>query len=157
MIIMTNVLHHLKAPVEFLRNAHAKMKPGGTVVAVEPYFSALSRFIYKYLHYEPVDFRIAAPLLDERTGPLSAANQAIPYLVFFSGRGWDGELRASYTFDAREADYFTGLSYFLTGGIHHRFPIPARLYRGLHAIDLRLSRLFPRLCASFFVLRLRVR
>jgi SAM-dependent methyltransferase len=157
MIILTNVLHHLKAPVEFLRKAHAKMKPGGRIVAVEPYFSWLSWFIYKYLHYEPVDFSITAPALDERSGPLSSANQALPYLVFFSDRGWDRELHSTYLFDVREADYFTGLSYFLTGGIHHRFPIPAGVYRGLHAIDLRLSRLFPRLWASFFILRLEAR
>ena len=42
MMIMTNVLHHLKAPVEFLLKARAKMKPGGTVVIVEPYFSTVS-------------------------------------------------------------------------------------------------------------------
>ena len=157
MMIMTNVLHHLKAPVEFLLKARAKMKPGGTVVIVEPYFSTVSRFIYKYLHYEPTDFSVGAPELDERAGPLSAANQALPYLVFFSDRGWDRPLRAAYEFDVREAGYFTGLSYFLTGGIHHRFPIALRIYRGLHAFDLWLSRLFPRLYASFFILRLKAR
>ena len=37
-ITLTNVLHHLKSPIDFLNAAAAKLKPGGKVIATEPYF-----------------------------------------------------------------------------------------------------------------------
>ena len=38
-ITLTNVLHHLKSPIAFLNRAAAKLKPGGKVIATEPFFS----------------------------------------------------------------------------------------------------------------------
>src|SRR4029453_11009195 len=55
-ITLTNVLHHLKSPSVFLNSAAAKLKSRGKVIATEPFFSALSTLIYKYLHHEPVVF-----------------------------------------------------------------------------------------------------
>src|ERR1700757_1113891 len=57
-ISLTNVLHHLKSPIAFLNRAASKLKPGGKVIATEPFFSVISTLIYKYLHYEPVVFGI---------------------------------------------------------------------------------------------------
>ena len=37
-ITLTNVLHHLKSPIDFLNAAAAKLKPGGKVIATEPLF-----------------------------------------------------------------------------------------------------------------------
>ena len=39
-ITLTNVLHHLKSPIAFLNRAASKLKPGGKVIATEPFFSA---------------------------------------------------------------------------------------------------------------------
>ena len=64
-ITLTNVLHHLKSPIEFLNHAATKLKSGGKVIATEPFFSVLSTPIFKYLHHEPVDFRISEPELGE--------------------------------------------------------------------------------------------
>ena len=57
-IALTNVLHHLRDPIDFLNKAAIKLKPGGKIIAVEPYFSSLSTFIFKYLHHEPVDLNV---------------------------------------------------------------------------------------------------
>src|SRR5947199_3751392 len=54
-ITLTNVLHHLKSPITFLNRAAGKLKPGGKVIATEPFFSVLSTLIFKYVHHEPVD------------------------------------------------------------------------------------------------------
>ncbi|MGE5209130.1 MAG: class I SAM-dependent methyltransferase, partial [Alphaproteobacteria bacterium] len=51
-ITLTNVLHHLKNPIAFLNAAANKLKPGGKVVATEPFFSLLSTPIFRYLHHE---------------------------------------------------------------------------------------------------------
>jgi len=64
-ITLTNVLHHLKSPIAFLKRAVKKLKSGGKVIATEPFFSVLSTVIFKYLHHEPVDFQISQPELGE--------------------------------------------------------------------------------------------
>jgi SAM-dependent methyltransferase len=153
-ITLTNVLHHLKSPIAFLNRAASKLKPGGKVIATEPFFSVLSTPIFKYLHHEAVDFRISEPELGEVWGPLETANIALPWLIFFRRHDWLQRLNDN--FDAASACIrpFSALSYMATGGISHRLPIPRLLYRIFFPIDLAFSRYFPRLCASFFTITL---
>ena len=87
-ITLTNVLHHLKSPIAFLNRAASKLKSGGKVIATEPFFSVLSTLIFKYLHHEPVDFRISEPELGQVQGPLASANIALPWLIFFRKHEW---------------------------------------------------------------------
>jgi len=149
-ITLTNVLHHLKSPIEFLNRAASKLKPGGKVIATEPFFSALSTPIFKYLHHEPVDFDISEPKLGEVQGPLASANIALPWLIFFRRREWLQRLNENFDVGALSARPFSALSYIATGGISHRLPIPHFLYRALFSTDLAVSRGFPRSCAAFF-------
>ena len=151
-ITLTNVLHHLKSPIGFLNAAAAKLKPGGKVIATEPYFSVLSSFIFKCLHHESVRFRISEPELDEVEGPLASANIALPWLIFYRRRDWLDRLNKNYDVDRLSVRPFSALSYMMTGGIARKFPIPGLLYRVLFPVDLALSRYFPWLCASFFTL-----
>src|SRR5438552_8440701 len=151
-ITLTNVLHHLKSPIDFLNSAAAKLKPGGKVLATEPYFSVLSSFIFKYLHHEPVDFRISEPELDEARGPLASANIALPWLIFCRRRDWLVRLNENYSMATFSVRPFSALSYMMTGGISRKLPIPGFLYRMMFPIDLALSRHFPWVCASFFTL-----
>jgi SAM-dependent methyltransferase len=153
-ITVTNVLHHLRSPIAFLNCAAGKLKPGGKVIATEPFFSALSTAIFKYVHHEPVDFRISEPELGEVQGPLASANIALPWLIFFRRRDWLQRLNENFDIASRDIRPFTALSYMATGGISHRLPVPRFLYRALFPIDLALSRSFPRLCASFFTVTL---
>ncbi len=153
-ITLTNVLHHLKSPIDFLNGAAAKLKPGGKVIATEPYFSTLSSLIFKYLHHEPVDFRISEPELNEVEGPLTSANIALPWLIFCRRRDWLQRLNENYEIATFSIRPFTALSYMMTGGISRTFPIPGLLYRAIFPVDLALSRCFRRLCASFFTLTL---
>jgi SAM-dependent methyltransferase len=153
-ITLTNVLHHLKSPIAFLNRAACKLKPGGKVIATEPFFSVLSTPIFKYLHHEPVDFRISEPELGDVQGPLASANIALPWLIFFRKREWLQRLSENFDIASRSIRPFTALSYMATGGISHRLPVPGFLYRALFPIDLALSGYFPRLCASFFTVTL---
>jgi SAM-dependent methyltransferase len=151
-IALTNVLHHLQNPIDFLNKAAVKLKRGGRVVATEPYLSTLSTLIFRHLHHEPVHLAISEPTLTGVRGPLSSANTALPWLIFFKHASWRDRLRAHYEFDIASFRPFTAIAYMATGGIAHRFPIPFMFYRGLFRIDLALSRAFPRLLASFFTL-----
>jgi SAM-dependent methyltransferase len=153
-ITLTNVLHHLKSPIAFLNRSARKLKPGGKVIATEPFFSVLSTAIFKYLHHEPVDFRISEPELDEVQGPLASANIALPWLIFFCKPEWLELLNENFDIASRSIRPFTALSYMATGGISHRLPVPGFLYRTLFPIDLAISRWLPRLFASFFTITL---
>jgi len=153
-ITVTNVLHHLKSPISFLNRAASKLKRDGKVIATEPFFSLLSTPIFKYLHHEPVDFRISEPKLDEVQGPLASANIALPWLLFFRKRYWLESLNENYNVGKLSVRPFTALSYMATGGISHRLPISHSLYRILFRMDLAASRRFPGLCASFFTVTL---
>src|SRR5213080_2732689 len=149
-ITLTNVLHHLKNPIAFLNRAASKLKSDGKVIATEPFFSVLSTPIFKYLHHEPVDFRISKPQLGEVQGPLASANIALPWLIFFQNAEWLQRLNDNFDLTTFSARPFSALSYMVTGGISHRLPVPRFLYRMLFPVDLALSRRFSRACAAFF-------
>jgi SAM-dependent methyltransferase len=151
-ITLTNVLHHLKRPIEFLNRAANKLKPGGNVIATEPFFSILSTPIFKYLHHEPVDFGISEPELKSVRGPLASANIALPWLIFFRRRDWADKVSENYDVANCSVRFFSAVSYMATGGISHKVPIPTWLYRAFFPVDLFLGRCFPRLCASFFTI-----
>src|SRR5262245_2786373 len=142
-ITLTNVLHHLKSPIAFLNRAASKLKPGGKVIATEPFFSLLSTPIFKYLHHEPVDLRITDPELKDLHGPLASANIALPWLIFFRRRDWVEGLNERYNVGSLSVRPFTALSYMMTGGISRRLPIPGLLYRIMFSTDRVLSRYFP--------------
>jgi SAM-dependent methyltransferase len=151
-ITLTNVLHHLKSPIEFLNRAASKLKSGGKLIATEPFFSVLSTPIFKYLHHEPVDFHISEPELAEVHGPLASANIALPWLIFFRRRDWLQRLNENFEVESLSVRPYSAVSYMATGGISHRLPIPRVLYRALFSIDRAFSHYFPSLCASFFTI-----
>lgn len=153
-ITLTNVLHHLRDPIQFLRSATTKLRPGGNVYIVEPYLSVMSYPMYRLLHPEPVDLSIKEPVLGAIEGPLSTSNQAIPYMIFFSRRDWLHRLTGCYDLSATKITHYTALSYMATGGISRRFPIPATIYRAAFRLDRALASAMPRLFASFFEARL---
>jgi len=151
-ITLTNVLHHLKTPIAFLNRAASKLKSGGKVIATEPFFSVLSTPIFKYLHHEPVDFRVSEPELEKMQGPLTSANVALPWLIFFRRREWLERLNENFDVATVSTRPFSALSYMATGGISRRLPIPHFVYRRLFLVDLAMSRRFPGFCAAFFTL-----
>src|SRR5881392_3812198 len=113
-ITLTNVLHHLKSPIAFLNRAASKLKPGGRVIATEPFFSVLSSLIFKYLHHEPVDFGISEPELGEVQGPLASANIALPWLIFCRRRDWLQHLNDNFDLANLSLRPFSALSYMAT-------------------------------------------
>jgi SAM-dependent methyltransferase len=153
-ITLTNVLHHLRDPIHFLRSATRKLTKGGEIFIVEPYFSMLSYPLFKFLHHEPVNFGISRPILEAVDGPLSSSNQAMPHMIFFSRPDWFAEMSDCYELDETRFGFFTSLAYMVTGGISRIFPVPHWIYRPYLALDRFLARALPQLFASFFSVRL---
>ncbi|MDX1959896.1 MAG: methyltransferase domain-containing protein [Leptospiraceae bacterium] len=151
MIILTNVMHHLKDPTEFLENAIVKLKANGRVIFTEPYFSVFSNIIYTYIHKEDVDKKIDEPKLANIEGPLSSANIFIPHKIFFERKDWLVKIEKNYSID--ELKFFTSISYFATGGMTYHFKLP--FFKFFFKLDNLIAKLFPKLFASFFICTLR--
>ena len=84
-ILMTDVLHHLPRPRLFFSEAARCVRVGGVVAMIEPWVTSWSRFVYTYLHHEP--FQPEAPLWElPISGPLSGANDALPWIIFSRDR-----------------------------------------------------------------------
>jgi SAM-dependent methyltransferase len=84
-IVMTNVFHHLPQPRLFFAEATRCVLPGGVVAMIEPWVTPWSRFVYTRLHHEP--FQPRALSWEPRTnGPLSGANDALPWIIFARDR-----------------------------------------------------------------------
>jgi SAM-dependent methyltransferase len=80
-IVMVDVLHHISRPREFLSESIRVLQTGGRIIMVEPWVSRWSRFIYVNFHHEP--FRPDAETWEFPSGgPLSAANGALPWMIF---------------------------------------------------------------------------
>jgi len=80
-IVMIDVLHHLPQPRLFFAEATRCVRQGGVVVMIEPWVTPWSRLVYTELHYEPFQ-----PDVQEwefpPSGPLSGANEALPWILF---------------------------------------------------------------------------
>jgi hypothetical protein len=84
-IVMTNVFHHLPQPRLFFAEATRCVQPAGVVAMIEPWVSSWSRLVYSRLHHEPFD--PDAPSWElSGDGPLSGANDALPWIVFARDR-----------------------------------------------------------------------
>jgi len=153
-IALTNVLHHLQDAIRFLSRARNKLRTGGKIVMVEPYFSNLSKLIYLYLHYESTDFDVNVPCLSEVAGPLSSANMAIPHMIFWGKKRWISQVLKYYKIDESKTFYYSGISYMATGGISHNIVMPYWLYKRIWKIDNWLANSFHRKFAAFFSITL---
>jgi hypothetical protein len=81
---MTNVLHHLPQPRLFFDEATRCVRPGGVIAMIEPWVTLWSRFVYIF-HYEPFDPEALCWEFPNH-GPLSGANDALPWIMFARDR-----------------------------------------------------------------------
>jgi len=125
-IVMMDVFHHIPDVNSFLSTAACCVKPGGTIIMIEPWNTRWSRFVYRYLHHEPFD-QYAVDWNLPSDGPLSQANSALPWMVFdrdlaaFEKRFPDWQLKT--------IDLHSPVSYLLSGGISYRISLPGSLFK----------------------------
>jgi SAM-dependent methyltransferase len=129
-LVLFDVLHHLPAPARFFAEAVRVLRPGGRIVACEPYLSPLSYPVYRYFHEEGlvlgVDPLAEAAALDR--DPFEA-NQAIPTLLFARGAA---ALTARFpALRLLRLDRLAGLAYPASGGFARKPLLPLRLWRAL--------------------------
>jgi SAM-dependent methyltransferase len=134
-IVMTNVFHHLAHPRQFLREAARCVRPRGSVVMVEPWNTAWSRFIYSRFHHEPFvpnssHWHFGA------SGPLSGANIALPWIIFERDLH---EFEMDFPEWRLESVVLTmPFRYLLSGGLSHRQLMPAWTFPGWRWLENQL-------------------
>lgn len=131
-IVMFDVFHHLPDVKSFLTAAADCIKPGGAVIMIEPWNTAWSRMIFRYLHHEP--FLPESPDWHFSGGsPLSMANQALPWIVFKRDREQFHRQCPQWQIKAIELDY--PFCYLLSGGLAYRSFMPGFLFGVWRAVE----------------------
>jgi SAM-dependent methyltransferase len=124
-VVMTNVLHHVPQPFRFFEEAARCLRPGGVVTMIEPWVSRWSRFVYSRLHSEPFDLDTPGAEIAS-TGPLSGANNALPWIVFARDRArFESEMRRLRLVSIRP---IMPLVYLASGGVSMRSLAPGWSY-----------------------------
>ena len=149
-----DMLHHLAAPLSFLREAARILMPGGRLILIEPWITPVSYFIYRFLHQERCDLT-ETPWQPNQTGSIPAkmafdGNQAIPYLLFGPRRRPD-TLNSLPEFKLLALHPFCFFAYLLSGGFKPMNLLPNFMYPAVSKAE-RLSTPLWRRAAALRVL-----
>jgi SAM-dependent methyltransferase len=137
-VFMWNVFHHIPDAEKFLAEIERCLKPCGRLFMIEPYFGWLGSLIYQYGHTEPCDLH-AKSWQFESTGPMTDANIALPWIIFFRDRKLFE--RKFPKLVIREIKYVIPLRYWLTGGMKSWNLLPSWIYGSAKKLDSALLRL----------------
>jgi SAM-dependent methyltransferase len=136
-IVGTNVLHHVANIERFLAEAQRTLVDGGRLVFIEPWPTPLSKLVYAHLHHEPFDMQRDWSIPDG--GPLTAANGALPWIVFQRDRSrFEREFPHLAVTRTRT---LMPLSYLLSGGIGRAWSLPAQLFHAARRLEAPLDQL----------------
>lgn len=141
-IVMTDVLHHLPESRRFFREAARCVREGGRIVMIEPWVSTWSSMIYTRLHHEPF-LPDAATWEFPRGGPLSAANMALPWIIFVRDR--QQFEREFPEWRVVSVTPFMPFRYLLSGGVSMPSFMPGWTFNMWRAVEAGVSRWSARL------------
>jgi SAM-dependent methyltransferase len=145
-----DMLHHLAAPMMFLKEVQRVLVCGGRLILVEPWVTPFSRFIYRYLHQEDCD--LSARPWDANAGPLGHGknafdgNQAIPYLLF-GPLGLSRTLGSLKSLEVIAVEPFCLFAYLLSFGFKPMNLLPAFFYPVLSRLERKTLPVWRRLGA----------
>ena len=135
-IVMIDVFHHLHDPSVFLQEAINALKKDGLIIMIEPWVTLWSRFIYKNLHHEPF-VPTACEWSFPKSGPLSGANGALPWIVFKRDRNIFEQNFSCLRI--KKIQPFMPIRYLLSGGFTTRLETPSFLYQPIKQIEAFLK------------------
>lgn len=136
-IVLCDVLHHLKAPGSFFREAARVLRKSGRIVLLDPYISPFSRIVNALFHEEPVDLTVD-PLSLQANGTSTGedpfhANQAFATVLFWRDLGRTMDRLPEFKLVSRSRTGF--LRYPLSGGFGHHSLIPGWAFAYLEPVD----------------------
>jgi SAM-dependent methyltransferase len=131
LICMINTLHHIPDTEAMFRECQRCLKPGGSVMMIEPANTLFSRVIYGKFHHEEFDTKAGWTLPEG--GPLSTSNQALPWILFKRDRARFEEQFPQLSLE--QLRLHTPLRYILSGGFTMRQMLPDWMYPGARILD----------------------
>lgn len=143
-LVLFDVLHHLPRPARFFHEATRVLRRGGRIVLCEPYVSALSFPVYRFLHEERCDLGVD-PLGDVAgvAGEPFDGNQAIPTRLL----AWQ-RARFQQRFPELRVTSFerlAGPAYPASGGFSRPPLVPLPIWKTLLALEDRVPAVLMRL------------
>lgn len=141
-LVLIDVFHHLADPGRFLAEAERVLTPGGRVVILDPYCSAVSTLAYRLGRHERTDLRQDAFADDPSVGESAmASNQARATLAFFrSSDEFSRRFPELRLVGRRRLALFV---YPLSGGLTRRPLLPGRLWSAAFRVERLLEPLAP--------------
>lgn len=143
-IFMLNALHHIPNSRLLFCEIERCLKPGGRVLIIDQYHGWLSSLIYKYIHHEPYAPK-SANWNFKTSGPLSGANGALCWIIFYRDRSLFKKLYPSLKIASLNPN--TPLRYWLSGGLKWWSVLPCLLFNMATRFDCWISTRFPDLCS----------
>lgn len=143
-VFMLNTLHHVPDAGRFFGQLSRCLKPGGRALIIDQYAGRFSAWIYRRLHHEPYD-EAAKNWKFASTGPLSGANGALCWMIFFRDRERFGERYPRLKIV--RSDPHTPFRYWLTGGLKRWNLLPECLFGAWTGVDRAAGGRFPEICS----------
>ncbi len=134
-IFVLNCFHHFSQPAVVLGEFERVLVNGGTVVIIEPANTWWGRLVYTFLHHEPFDPSGGWTL--PTSGRLSAANAALPWIVFVRDR--EALPRLFQSLEIESVTYHTPFAYLISGGLTWRALAPTWAYSFVRTAERLLS------------------
>lgn len=131
-IFAVHVLHHIPDVEKFFSEVDRCCKTGGGCVLVEPYWSPVGKFFYKYMHPEKYDDK-AEEWSFESSGAMSGANQALSYILLKRDRKIFQEKYPNFSIVYDRP--FNGLRYLATGGLWLKPYLPQFMFPLLTVLE----------------------
>jgi len=146
----TNVLHHVPDADKMFEQLSRVLVPKGRILIVDQYPGWPARLIFRYAHHEPF-VPEAKEWKFETSGPLSGANGALAWILFFRDRE---RFEKKYPgLKIVRIERHTPFYYWLSGGLKSWSLIPGFLAPAILAGDELLGKVMPGLC-SFMTIEL---
>lgn len=134
--LMIDVLHHISDTSKFFEEVNRCLKKGGQLIMIEPANTLLGGLILKYFHHEPF-LPQSKQWRFNSSGPLSGANSALPWIIFFRDKG---KFQKKYeNFRIIKLEAHTPFSYIISGGLTFPSFLPGFTYPLIRSIEFLLT------------------
>jgi SAM-dependent methyltransferase len=127
LILAKDVLHHIKDIPRAFRVFEEILVPGGKVLASEPSWSLLGRFVYRFLHEE--EWRVESHFKFEETDAWES-NQALILNLLRLDDSKRLDILSNLKITVLGSTY--GISYLLSGGVYSPTRIPSKFLLFIH-------------------------
>ena len=137
LIIAKDVLHHIKDVPRAFHEFDRVLSKTGMILASEPSWSIIGKFVYKFLHEEPWE-KSDVFVLD--TSEPWDSNQALIYNLVKLDVTQRSKVLGKFTLKVLGSTY--GLSYLFSGGVHSQTRISPRFLELCHRKLGKITRKF---------------